>query len=252
MTESDGALYFTYVWDWVVKAVGLEAAIVYGVVYRYCHMRTGKCYASASTLADHVGMTRQRFSRHMATLIENGLVIDLTPDVQGVPHEYKYVERSAVLSTDSAEKPAKEEPVTKSSTTDVSQNVAGGCHKTLQPPVTDRNTSITTNITSKDYKEDDDKDAQKLGRILSIVDDRLGLDRVGIRVEKIKEFIEQYGIDHVLAGAEEFACSRAGHINYIGECAKRAAQGKKGPKRARRANPKQSLPVAAQSNTRWG
>jgi hypothetical protein len=144
MADSDGALYFTFVWDWAVKEVGLEAAVVYGVIYRYCHMKSGKCYASTSTMAEQVGMTRQRFSRHMGTLLKKRLVIDLTPDAQGVPHEYKCAERSASLVS---------EPVTDCDTLNLSQNVTGSCDDSLQVPVTNCNTRNTSRIRNKEDKQ---------------------------------------------------------------------------------------------------
>ena len=244
--QRQGGLYFTYLWDWAVEEVGFEAAAVYGVIYRYCEMRDQKCYASIDTLAAHVGMTRQRFSRHLKTLVERGLVIDLTPDAKGVPHEYITERRAAALGIevprgDNAE--TEVEPVTKRATQPVT-NHNMGCNKSLQVPVTNRNTSITTSITKRITNTDDDKaragpdgsspgdevaQREKLGRILSVVDDRMGLDSTGVRLSRIREMIERYGIDNVLAGAEEMACSRATHINYIERVAERRAKGLKGP-----------------------
>ncbi len=93
---------YTPVWDWVVQEVGLDAAVVYGVVYRYSQTAIKKCCADISTMAECAGMTRQRFMRHVATLLDSGLIIDLTPDVRGMSHEYELGKRWQTSPIDGA------------------------------------------------------------------------------------------------------------------------------------------------------
>jgi hypothetical protein len=79
---------FTMVHDWMVEKLGIKAALVYGVVWRYCQMREGVCYASQTTLAAKVGMCRQTLNGCLRDLQALDLVEDLTPDASGGTHRY--------------------------------------------------------------------------------------------------------------------------------------------------------------------
>lgn len=128
-------------------------------------------------------------------------------------------------------------------------------------------TEITPETTAETTSTDDDKaragaggsspgdeaaQREKLGRILSVVDDRMGLDSTGVRLSRIREMIERYGIDNVLAGAEEMACSRATHINYIERVAERRAKGLKGPPaRSKKNSPRREVSPGGVGRIMW-
>ena len=88
MTSNETQNEFTFLFDPVVQQVGLTAAAVYGVIWRYCHMREKKCFASISTLSVKVGMSRSTFQRALKVLVGAGAIKDLSPDRQGLPHCY--------------------------------------------------------------------------------------------------------------------------------------------------------------------
>lgn len=85
LTKVEG---FTPVIDIVVQDVGTTAALVYGVVFRYCEMRDGVCRASMETIADKVGVSRRTVLRHIRTLCKAGYLRDTTPDLRNRPHVF--------------------------------------------------------------------------------------------------------------------------------------------------------------------
>jgi len=64
-------------------------AVVYGVVWRYCQMRSGVCYASVETLTEHLGISQKSVRRHLKRLCGAKYLEDLTPGVRNKPHTYK-------------------------------------------------------------------------------------------------------------------------------------------------------------------
>jgi len=58
----------------LVKEVGFESAVAFGIVWCYCQMQDGLCKASLDTMAADLGWTRQRLARHIAPLVERGYI----------------------------------------------------------------------------------------------------------------------------------------------------------------------------------
>lgn len=59
--------------DDLVSQFGHDTAAAFGIVWRYCQMSDGLCRASLETMAEMLGWgSRQRLSRHIAILVENG------------------------------------------------------------------------------------------------------------------------------------------------------------------------------------
>jgi len=139
---------FTVVPDWIVAEHGIAAALVYGVIWRYCQMRKGVCFASLTALGEKVGMTRQCFARHLQTLLDNGLVVDRTPEAKGKTHEYVVVTPGAV-----AAEPVTNDDLLQAETPPVTQH-NNTCCTALQPPVTPRNTNNTIEDTNNIPPED--------------------------------------------------------------------------------------------------
>lgn len=80
---------FTPVIDVLAGELGGIAALVYGVVWRFCQMRDGICRASMETLAKRVGLNRATVLKHIKRLCEAGYLEDTTPDRRNVPHVYR-------------------------------------------------------------------------------------------------------------------------------------------------------------------
>ena len=54
---------FTPLIDAVVADAGLNEAMVYGMVWRYCRMQNGVCYASTTTIGNRLGLSRRTVQR---------------------------------------------------------------------------------------------------------------------------------------------------------------------------------------------
>lgn len=83
LTKVDG---FTPIIDGIVSKYGYVAAMVFGVVWRYCQLKDNKCTASQETMASKIGIKRQTFNRNIKTLVENGYLIAETKDGIGVTY----------------------------------------------------------------------------------------------------------------------------------------------------------------------
>jgi hypothetical protein len=124
----------------VIKDLGLIPAVVFGRVWSYCQMESGVCYASQSRMADEIGLERKAFNRHLATLVENGYIKDLTPDLIGKAHTYadtgkaglRFDLTASMFDSDS-------QPVPKSPRSDET------CTKKSQVPVPKSPTNILNN-----------------------------------------------------------------------------------------------------------
>jgi len=70
---------FTPVFDCIVDDLGLTEAAVFGVIWRYCQMPDGVCWAAQATIADRLGLSRITVSRAINKLIKNGYLVDVAP-----------------------------------------------------------------------------------------------------------------------------------------------------------------------------
>ena len=69
---------FTPLMDAVVQEVGMDAAAVFGVVWRYCQMEDGVCRASAVTISKRLGKERRFVFKYLKTLEEHGFIKDVS------------------------------------------------------------------------------------------------------------------------------------------------------------------------------
>ena len=79
---------WTPVYETLVKELGVNIALVYGAIWRFCQMRENICRASLETLASRSGLSRRTVIRHVKTLVRHGYITDLTPDLKHAPHAY--------------------------------------------------------------------------------------------------------------------------------------------------------------------
>lgn len=111
---------FTPVIDGMIPEVGAMTALVFGKAWRYCQMPDGVCKASQDRIADELGLSRATINTHISKLVEAGYLEDTTPDLVGLPHQYRDTGK-ANLSI--------------SFTGNVSKNLTPTCQKSLHPPV---------------------------------------------------------------------------------------------------------------------
>lgn len=83
LSQVDG---FTPVIDDVVKDVGLVAAMVFGVVWRYCQMADGHCRASQDTIAEKTGLSRKAVNENLNKLVKSDYLNIVK--VAGMPNVY--------------------------------------------------------------------------------------------------------------------------------------------------------------------
>ncbi len=81
--------FYTPCFDKLIPEVGLIPAMVFGLIWRYTRMSDHICRASAHTLATRLGVHRATVMRAIQTLIDAGLLEDLTPDLRGRPHRLR-------------------------------------------------------------------------------------------------------------------------------------------------------------------
>jgi len=79
---------FTMVFDSIVQELGWSAALVFGVIYRFCQMKEKSCTASQQKLADRIHVNRTTVNRKIKDLIRVGYIKDLTPSLRNHPHRY--------------------------------------------------------------------------------------------------------------------------------------------------------------------
>jgi DNA-binding Lrp family transcriptional regulator len=90
---------FTPVFDLLLRELGLSSALVYGVIWRCCQMEQHACRASLETLAKRTRLSRSSVIRHIKTLLRQGYITDLTPNLKHAPHTY-LVGRDPGIPTD--------------------------------------------------------------------------------------------------------------------------------------------------------
>ncbi|HNB51912.1 MAG TPA: helix-turn-helix domain-containing protein [Anaerolineales bacterium] len=90
---------FTPLMDSIIKQLDLEAAAVWGRVWRYEQGDYGVCQASHETLAADLGLHARTVIRRLQLLVEHGFLHDHTPDLKNRPHTYSTT-RKAHLSID--------------------------------------------------------------------------------------------------------------------------------------------------------
>lgn len=156
---------FTPVIDSIRDKLGTIAAVVFGVIWRYCQMENGKCTASQNKIAERSGYSRSTALRSINKLIKNGYIRSETSPGIGVAYydtgQAKLkVDISAV--DDRSDTQSAETYLTKADTKlRGSQLPVSGRHTyqyhTDTPPISERHTK---KVLKKDLKESDEDDTE--------------------------------------------------------------------------------------------
>jgi hypothetical protein len=83
----------------IVKAHGIYCAAVFGRMWRYCQMEDRVCRASQDTIANDLGISRATVNQHIDTLVKNGYLEDMTPNLRNAPHTYRDSGKVVLRST---------------------------------------------------------------------------------------------------------------------------------------------------------
>ncbi len=89
---------FTPVIDGIVRDTDLETALVFGMVWRYCQMKSEECYASIQRIADRLGLSYKTVQRRVKILVKKGYLQDITPHLRNSPHTYIDTGKAAIRS----------------------------------------------------------------------------------------------------------------------------------------------------------
>jgi len=65
---------FTPCMDVIVNKYGIVTAAIFGVVWRFCQMKDGVCWASQEKIGSMVGMSRQTANEHLKKLVDGGFL----------------------------------------------------------------------------------------------------------------------------------------------------------------------------------
>lgn len=87
---------FTPLMDVLIQEYGLVTAAVWGRMWRYAQQDDKVCTAANEKIARELGLDRRTIIRHIKTLVDNGYVIDETPDIKHKPHIYSMTDKATV------------------------------------------------------------------------------------------------------------------------------------------------------------
>jgi hypothetical protein len=90
---------FTLLFDVLIEKYDLITAAVYGRVWRFSKMRDGVCYASVSKIAQSIGVSYVTALRRLKKLVDEGYLIDQTPELRNAPHTYVLTGKLDVVHT---------------------------------------------------------------------------------------------------------------------------------------------------------
>ena len=126
---------FTPLIDIVAEDVGIVAAVVYGVVWRYCQMSDGVCRAAIGTISARSHMSRRTAQRALRVLEESGYIQDMGTLGVGGTHVYRdtgEVKIRGITEVTDREGGVSESPGGVSeSPGGVSESPGGGCQRVL-------------------------------------------------------------------------------------------------------------------------
>ena len=217
---------FTPLIDGVVADVGLVSAAVFGKAWRYCQMSNGVCKASQSRIAEELDLSRDTINAHFAKLVDAGYLEDMTPDLLGLPHQYRDTGKA-----------------------NLSISFTGGCRPNPQLPVDQTHTKKEVKKETKEKKNDDDV----LATISKAYSSEIGLITPMI-ADELREASTEYPVKWTLDAIHESAINNKRGWKYILAILKRwKEQGNQEEMKPVKANWKQktSEPKAFDAIRQW-
>lgn len=91
--------FYTPLFDILISEFDLMTAAVYGRVWRFSKMHDGVCYASVSKIAQSIGVSYVTALRRLKKLVDEGYLIDQTPELRNAPHTYVLTGKLDVVHT---------------------------------------------------------------------------------------------------------------------------------------------------------
>lgn len=84
---------FTPIFDHLVNQLGVTKSSILGVIWRYSQMKERLCRASQESISKRLGLSRQTVNKHLSELINEGYIVDLSPNLKNRPHLFKLTEK---------------------------------------------------------------------------------------------------------------------------------------------------------------
>lgn len=206
--------------DEIVKLYGPACAVVFGKIWRYCQMREGKCRASIETICTELGMSRNTVHGHIQTLLENEYIRDLTPENNGLPHEY--IDNGRFKMRLTVERATSQPPQFLTTTSSKTEEV---------PPQKLRSTS--SKIEDKDSikiqpKKEEEKTSTATGDFLKSEPAKIYESNFGaltpMLTEEIMAAVSKHGEAVVLHGLQQALRANVRRWSYAAAVIERAAQ----------------------------
>lgn len=177
LAQVDG---WTPVIDAVVQDVGATTALIFGKAWRYCQMSDNVCKASQDRLADELGLSRATINTHLSKLVEAGYLEDTTPDLVGLPHQYRDTGKA-----------------------NLSISFTGTSQKDLHPPVKEIDTKKQYNKESKKHEDDPETLAEiskayqsEIGVITAMIADELREASTAYPLQWVKDAIHEAAVQN--------------------------------------------------------
>lgn len=183
---------FTPVIDGMIPEVGAMTALVFGKAWRYCQMSDGVCKASQDRIADELGLSRATINTHLSKLVEAGYLEDMTPNLLGLPHQYRDTGK-ANLSI--------------SFTGNLSKNLTPTSQKSLHPPVKNIDTKIQIKKESRENEEELAKISRTYESVIGIINP--------IIADELREAVDLYPSKWIMDAIHESAVQNKHSWKYI-------------------------------------
>lgn len=181
LAQVDG---WTPVIDGLVLEVGAVTALIFGKMWRYCQMSDGVCKAGQERIANELGISRQTINSHIDKLVAAGFMEDMTPDLLGLPHQYRDTGKA-----------------------NLSISLTATCQKSLHPPVKNFDTK-------KELKKDSKENDEALATISRAYESEIGVLTPMI-ADELQEAATAYPLKWTLDAIREAATNNKRGWKYV-------------------------------------
>lgn len=196
---------FTPLIDTLVDELGMMPALVYGVVWRYCQMGAGVCYATLDTIAQKAGVSYRTALRHVKALCAAGYLEDTTPDLRNRPHIYRNTGKAIVREVVEAAMPQSQSDGQSAMTESQSTMTESQTHydRESEYPVTEseyydtESHEETIKILSKRQSRDDTGNPAS-GAVFRAWENMQGTPLSPMTAERIAGAVDDWGEDRLL------------------------------------------------------
>lgn len=198
---------FTPMLDDLVQKYGIITAAVWGRVWRYSQQNGKVCQATQERIANDLKLGRRTVIRHLQILIDDGYLVDHTPELRHRPHTYTTVSAPE-------------------SHTDIDDSVPES--HTSAP---ESHTQCATESLKETIKETNKKQVPD-GAVFEKYSKDFGPLTPGVK-DIIDDYLTDYPPDWILDAMQIGVAQNARNMNYVGAILKRWQAEGKGARKAK-------------------